>query len=71
MEKVKIIIFIMSFHSYYFFFSVANSVSLPTYLLQLMSTQKSPSIVEISKAIFDNVQQEVFTKGTEKFYIVG
>lgn len=51
--------------------SVANSLSLPAYMLQLMSTQNLPSIQEIAKAVFDNVHQDVFSKDKENFYLVG
>lgn len=52
-------------------FSVANSVSLPAYMLQLMSTQNILSVQEISKAVSEEVQQIVFSKDKENFYIVG
>jgi hypothetical protein len=54
-----------------FLCSVANSVAIPAYMLQLMNTQQTTSITEITGSIFDDVQQEVFTKDKENFYVVG
>jgi len=51
--------------------NVANSISLPAYMLQLMSTENLTSIQDMSRAVFEDVQQDVFTKDKEKFYVVG
>lgn len=40
-------------------------------MLQLMSTQNLSSIQEISKVLFEDVQQNVFSKDKENFYLVG
>lgn len=55
------------FHS---FFSVATSVSIPTYMLQLMSTQNSQTINEVAQAVLGDVQN-LFNKDKESFYLVG
>lgn len=40
-------------------------------MLQLMSTQNILSVQEISKALFEAVQQNVYRKDNENFYLVG
>lgn len=40
-------------------------------MLQLMSTQNIMSIQEVTKAIFRDVREEVFSKDKENFYLVG
>lgn len=40
-------------------------------MLQLMSTHNLLSIEEVSKAVFNNVLQDVFSKDKENFYLVG
>lgn len=51
--------------------NVANSLSLPAYMLQLMGTKDLRSIHEISKATFPTVIEDVFNKEREHFYVVG
>jgi fatty acid synthase len=51
--------------------NLANSLTLPTYMLQLMSTKDLSQIDEIAKAIYENVVTEVFNKNREHFYVVG
>lgn len=50
--------------------SVANSIELPTYMLQLMSTKEATTIEEIVSRVFDEVTQSVFSNN-ETFYIIG
>lgn len=57
-------------NSHLIFSSVATYVSLPTYMLQLMSTQNLLNINEVAQAVFDDVQQ-LFSKDKESFYLVG
>jgi fatty acid synthase len=51
--------------------NVANSLSLPTYMLQLMSTKNLFSIHDVTNAIYEEVIEKVFNKNIENFYIVG
>lgn len=53
-----------------FSFSVANSLALPTYMLQLMSTQDLKTVQEVTATLFDGVQG-LFNKDKENFYLVG
>lgn len=40
-------------------------------MLQLMGTKDQLSICDVTKAIFDDVQQDIFSKEKENFYLVG
>lgn len=56
---------------FYFTFSIGNSVTIPAYMLQLMSTQNNLTIQDVTQAIFEDVLQDVFSKDKENFYVVG
>lgn len=70
MAKVRTISVVHNFRNYFLSSSLSNSLSLPSYMLQLMSTQSLNSIQDIAKAVFDDVQQ-MFSKDKENFYLIG
>jgi fatty acid synthase, animal type len=51
--------------------NIANSLALPTYMLQLMSTKNLFSIGDVTQAILPMVYEDVFNKEREHFYVVG
>jgi fatty acid synthase, animal type len=51
--------------------NVANSLALPSYMLQLMSTKDVTTISEVTQIVLQDVIADVFNKDKEHFYVVG
>ncbi|KAL7037047.1 hypothetical protein ACKWTF_009050 [Chironomus riparius] len=51
--------------------SVANGLSLPSYMLQLMNSKDLENVNDVTQFVYDDIIETVFDKTKENFYIVG
>lgn len=51
--------------------TIGNSINLPAYILQLMSTQNCNTVPEIVNEVFDDIEDILLTNTSNKFSLIG